>query len=173
MVEARTTKVTNPQNSYMEVLPRLPHTLPMMLPSISLWTMMIDTHNQSPPHLTLPCYKSGRTSVPSSMTSSLNLINSVPNTTTGPMIKQMMPAPSLPAVSMTTTTKQQRTVIPHCFFMLSGSSKKSIPNVFSSSKNSKTLPHACSHDTKPAIHSSQHYAQNPSLCNFSNAHTMG
>jgi len=102
---ATTTKITNPQNSYVEGLPRPPLTIPTMPPSLILLTMMTAIHNQSPQHPTTPWYKSGKSSVPSSTTSSLNLQNSMQNMTTQTRLKKMLPAPSLPAASMTTMTE--------------------------------------------------------------------
>jgi len=93
MFGATTTTVTNLRISYVEVLPRLPHTLQMMPSSTSLSTMMTDTHNQSLLHLTLPFYKSGMTSAPNSTTSSLNLLNSAMNTITQPIFVRTMQAP--------------------------------------------------------------------------------
>jgi len=139
---ATTTKVTNPQNSYVEGLPRPPHTIPTMPSLLILSTMMTATHNQSPQHLTPPWYKSGKSSAPSLMTSSLNSLNPMQNMTTQTRIKQMLPAPYLPAALAMTTTKWWRTITPPCFFTFLANSNKSILSFLSSSNSSKTLLHA-------------------------------
>jgi len=108
MFSATTAAVMTHQISYAKVLPRLPPNFQPMPLSTSLSMTITDTCNQSLQHPTLPFYKSDMTSALNSMTSTWNLLNSVLNTISQPMIMQMMHAPSLTSVSTTMMTNHKQ-----------------------------------------------------------------